>query len=79
MEAEVVETQGNTMIRVVLIKKKQEVAMPGMPQDSPVMSKEGRPKSIKGQIESLKVSTISSEEKQFRKGKLLKNKGYLRK
>ena len=78
LEGEVIPTIPSQEL-VILVKAKPIAPMPGMPQDSPVISKQGRPKSIKGQLESLKIGSVSPEEKQFRKGKLLKNKGYLRK
>ena len=80
LEAEIVLTEGNVGARILLIKKKQEVAMPAMPSGSvAILQSKGRPKSIKGQIESLKVGKETTTERDFKKGKLLKRKGYLKK
>ena len=79
LEGESIETIPSQEI-VILIKAKPIVPMPNMPQGSTESPKStGRPKSVKGQLESLKTGGTSSEERQFKKGKLLKNKGYLRK
>ena len=54
--------------------------MPAMPSGSvAILQSKGRPKSIKGQIESLKVGKETTTERDFKKGKLLKRKGYLKK
>src|SRR3989338_4911632 len=81
LEGETVQTIGGAVSRkIILIKKKQEVAMPTTPSVFVEPSKaSGRSKSIKGQIESLKIGKTSSEERDFKRGKLLKRKGYLKK
>ena len=81
LEGEMVQTIGGAVSRkIILIKKKQEVA----PLNAPNTSTQSA-KAIKEQLESLKLQPVSEEKKRivkgekFKKGRFLKTKGYLKK
>lgn len=71
MEAEVIETVGNASRRVLLITKKDLVMEP--PKNPP-----GRPLSVKGKLEQLAPTKETAVARDFKKGKFLVRKGYLK-
>ena len=85
LEAEIVPTEGNVGARILLIKKKQEIAMLNIPSGSTQMPQTPKPKPIKQQLESLRLPAMGEERKRiekgekFKKGRFLKTKDYLKK
>lgn len=74
LEAHVISpAEGRSGRNVLYIKSKA-----AMDQSVGEPKKPGRPLSVKGSIEKLKVGKESAKAKKFKKGKLLKRKGYLR-
>lgn len=78
LEAENVPTYPNQEV-VYLVRAKAITEIPDVSKMSSGLSKPlGRPKSIRGHIESLMPKTTVAE-KNYKKGKFLKSKGYLKK
>ena len=64
--------EGGDTKRILYLRPK-EMKMPTPPQ--PV----GRPKSIKGIIKTMSNKNVKAKERDFKKGKFLSRKGYLKK
>lgn len=73
LDAQIIKAiEGGGTKRVLYLRKK-ETPMPTMGTSG------GRPKSLKGIIKNMTSKTVMANERDFKKGKLLKTKGYLRK
>lgn len=79
LEAENVPTYPNQEI-VYLVKSKAITEIPDVSKMSSGSSKPlGRPKSMRGHIDSLMPNTETASSRNYKKGKFLKSKGYLKK
>ena len=73
LEGVILDTVGMTGKKIIYIRAKEETVVIGGEK------KPGRPLSLKAQIEKLKPkSKEKASAREFKKGKLLKSKGYLK-
>jgi len=73
LEAVIMDTMGTGGKKVIYIRSKEKIDLSvGEPQ------KVGRPLSIKSKIEALKIGKESARIRDFKKGRLVKSKGILR-
>jgi len=73
LEGIILDTVGMTGKKIIYIRAKEDVVVSGE-------LKKGRPLSLKAQIEKLKPkSKESAKIRDFKKGRLVKSKGYLKK
>ncbi len=73
MEAQFVNVaEGGTGEKILLIKKKDMILPPSPPNAV------GRPKTVAGTLRGMSTHTPKAMERDFKKGTLLKSKGYIR-
>ena len=73
VEAERIDVVGQEWNDILYLKPKSNLAVPTAPRQ------QGRPITIQGKVNQLRSHKINAKERDFKKGKLLSRKGYLKK